>query len=89
MKIRQGFVSNSSSSSFVIYLSDITAEQLSKILNHAEEGEKLGIEHAREWAWDVRTSDGCVGGSTYLDNFDMGEFFARIGVPFDKVKWGD
>ena len=36
MKIRQGFVSNSSSSSFVINLADITAKQKQQIENHAE-----------------------------------------------------
>lgn len=84
MKIRQGFVSNSSSSSFVIPMSALTPEQLDKIHNHIEEGKKMGMECCREGdAWDIQEST--ISLSTYMDNFDMYHFLQAIGVDMDKV----
>lgn len=37
MKIRNGFISNSSSSSFIIEKKNLTIEQIEKIKNHADE----------------------------------------------------
>ncbi len=92
MKLRNGFVSNSSSSSFVIYLKDITKEQLEKIINHAEEGERFGIDYAKSDEWNIEVNgtpetDGVVRGDTFMDNFDMAEFFKMIGIDSDKVDW--
>lgn len=41
MKNRIGFVSNSSSASFIIQKKDITEEQLDQIRNHFEESKKI------------------------------------------------
>jgi len=87
MKIRNGFVSNSSSSSFVIALNEITVEQLEKIKNHSEEGKKLGMEYASD-EWFIKVRNGLVTGSTIMDNFNMQEFLEKIGVK-NKVEWCD
>lgn len=84
MKIRQGFVSNSSSSSFVIPMSALTPEQLDKIHNHIEEGKNLGMECCRESdAWNIKEASLSL--STNMDNFDMYHFLQAIGVDMDKV----
>ncbi len=80
MRIRSGFVSNSSSSSFVVALCNISQNQLHKIWHHDIYGEKLGIPYAREGYWNIVTGKGIVRGFTLMDNFDMGDFLEKIGV---------
>jgi monomeric isocitrate dehydrogenase len=93
MKIRVGFVSNSSSSSFAIHLSDISAEQLQLILNVKEEQKKTyELDEYGEYdidSWNVKVESGYVKGSTFMDNFSMSDYFDEIGVDKSKVVWDD
>jgi hypothetical protein len=86
MKIRNGFVSNSSSSSFVISKKDLTTKQIYSINNHIEIAEYLGIK-TWESPWDIRENDEFIEGYTYMDNFDMDEFLEKIGVDKSKIDW--
>lgn len=81
MKIRLGFVSNSSSSSFVVQLSKITAEQLESILNHQE---VAGFD-----AWNLTQTKYTIEGTTGMDNFDMLEYLLEIGIKEEDIKMGD
>jgi hypothetical protein len=87
MKTRHGFVSNSSSSSFVIKAADITAAQLWMILNHSEVGKEMGISYADTDAWAINANQFTIRGDTPMDNFNMRQFLENIGVPEDKVEW--
>jgi len=91
MKIRTGFVSNSSSSSFVIGLDDITISQLNKIENHIQFGNNMhNIGFAQDYdAWNIVVDNekNAVYGSTFMDNFDMAQFLKNIGVPSDAITW--
>jgi len=83
MKTREGFISNSSSASFIIKKKKITEEQLEKIRNHAEEGERLGIDNAKSDPWDIYEGKKFIRGETAMTNFDMEEFFNKIGISND------
>ena len=88
MKLRFGFVSNSSSSSFCINLNHLNAEQLWKILYHRDTAKELEIEYAECNNWVVEvTHEGYVKGYTDMDNLRMEDLFEKLGVPMDKVVW--
>jgi hypothetical protein len=88
VKYRDGFVSNSSSSSFVISLDDLTANQLSKIQNHTSWGKQFGVAWEED-AWSIWTDEQNLHGNTMMDNFDMREFMGKIGVDLDKVEFDE
>jgi len=93
MKIRTGFVSNSSSSSFVISLDNITDVQLEKIKNHIHFAQDMrDIDYSKEHnAWDISVDEekNVVQGNTFMDNFSMSTFLRNIGVSRDAVKWDE
>lgn len=69
MKIREGFVSNSSSASFLVALSKLTARQYLNIVDYNEL--KNYKEHSDHWDISV-TDDGLdLKGTTYMDNGDL------------------
>lgn len=90
MKIRTGFVSNSSSSSFVIQRSRLSAYQLDLICDHIHYAKDLDIDmtYAEERdAWSIEKEPMCVRGSTTMDNFDMAEFLDKIGISEEDIEW--
>ena len=90
MKIREGFVSNSSSSSFIIKKKDLSYEQMDNIRNHIEVGKRLGIEYADpEDAWTIHETDSEISGCTIIDNFRIEELFRAIGVKDENITWGE
>jgi len=88
IKIRNGFVSNSSSSSFIISKNELTPKQIYSINNHIEIAVYLGM---KTWdsPWDISENEEHIKGYTYMDNFDMHEFLEKIGVDIDKVEWSE
>jgi len=104
MKVRVGFVSNSSSSSFVLQKEHVTPAQLKLIRNHIHKARKLNQELSKGDQFYVRDSDvwhlyeteKTLEGSHYIDNFDMEKYFRLLGLPefsfvfFDKdASWDD
>lgn len=73
MKTRLGFVSNSSSSSFVINLDNISAKQLRKIIHNPTTDPK----HEDYGSWNIEVTDTEVKGSTYMDNYDFGKYLTE------------
>lgn len=88
MKVRRDFVTNSSSSSFVINKRHLDSDQLEAIRRHDEIGELLGLRYSDE-RWCIEENDRYIGGHTQMDNFDMEEFLEQIDVNMRYVDWSD
>lgn len=86
MKTRSSFVSNSSSSSFIINKKNLTDEQVYKIKNHIQEAIKTPnyselFDYAdKDDAWNIIENEEEIGLSTTMDNFDMEEWLEYIGL---------
>lgn len=79
MKIRSGFVSNSSSSSFIIDRSKLTFRQDNLI---------TFLPYVLDYTgWTLFLTYGSIIGYTEMDNFDMASFFAKISVDPDAIHW--
>jgi hypothetical protein len=89
MKRRFGFVSNSSSSSFVIRNSKLTLGQIDDIVRHSAVAEERSMDNI-EWkedSWNIIVTADYVSGTTMMDNFDMHTFLKNIGVTEDDIEW--
>ena len=101
MKIRDGFVSNSSSSSFIISKDVLSPLQIRQIENHIEVCNNKEVDflcsYAAEdnvlWdkgeAWEISSLGDSVKGRVTMDNFDMEHFLNLIGIKPENIKFGD
>jgi len=90
MKIRTGFVSNSSSSSFTIKKSDLNDLQIYAIRHHSsvsKELEDLGDDFFYDDSWSINEDKNSISGYTTMDNFDMEAFLSLIGVSNNVIDW--
>lgn len=88
MKVRLGFVTNSSSSSFIISKKYLDEDQIEAIRSHSSLGKKLGLD-CWEDAWNIEENREYITGDTWMDNFDMEEFLKEIDVDLGKVDWSE
>lgn len=88
MKVRKDFVTNSSSSSFIISKRCLDEDQIEAIREHSSLGKKLGLECFDE-PWDISENNDYITGYTWMDNFDMNEFFDKIEVNGRNVNWSE
>ena len=104
MKIRNGFVSNSSSSSFVIFKESLTNKQLNKILNISYYVKKLIKKDEENGSpkdlinkfsyydsdpWRIIVYDDFIFGETSMDNFSMEDYLKYIKVKKKYISWDD
>jgi hypothetical protein len=90
MKVRTGFVSNSSSSSFMIDKYYLSQEQIDKIKNHIEVSKGMDEDFYNKDesdAWDITEEEKYIKGFTSMDNFDMYFFLEKIGINEKIVEW--
>ena len=93
MKLRHGFVSNSSSSSFAVKKKDLTEDQIKAIRDHIKYANEHEIKcgkcgenrHESRDSWNIYENDREMGGDTLMDNFYMHLFLSAIGVDLTRV----
>lgn len=89
MKIRTDFVTNSSSSSFIISKKYLDEDQIEAIRCHGELGEKLGLSCCSD-TWDISENENYITGYTWMDNFSMYDFLEEIEVDTNNcVRWSE
>ena len=90
MKFRYGFVSNSSSCSFIVPKKILSEGQMDKLRNHIEYARNNfpQISYANdEDTWSIEETDEQMTLSTCMNNFDMEAFLIAIGVPEENIEW--
>jgi hypothetical protein len=81
MKVRIGFVSNSSSSSFVINKQYLSPEQIQIIKKHRDRKERD--------AWEIYEDNIYIRGQTSMDYFDMYYYLETNGIDMSHVTFSD
>lgn len=89
MKIRSGFVSNSSSSSFIFNKEDLTKTQIAMLKDAVEVAKKYSPIETYDEGWTITETENEISGRTGMDNFDMREFMHEIGIDVEWASWGD
>lgn len=93
MKTRLGFVSNSSSSSFILEKKDLTELQIVLIKNYFIVAKKLYDEGLLQNlsmcdCWSIVEHEDTIEGYTDMDNFYMYLYLKFIGIDLKPKKWG-
>lgn len=95
MKIRKGFVSNSSSSSFILDKDFLSYDQITAIRNHMSYAEENKLQSWNEYKpfkcgyiiddWKIEERTHILKLETFMDNFSMEQFLEDIAVTEEAI----
>lgn len=104
MKKRIGFVSNSSSSSFVIFKEALSEKQVDMLLNietwidffikldeknDNRDNLKDKFEYYNSDPWNISEHEDYIFGETSMDNFDISDYFDYINIDGKYIAWDE
>lgn len=82
MKTRNGFVSNSSSSSFLLLKKYLTEDQINAILKYDETDLRLG--NGSE-SWHIKEDEDVIRGFTIMDNYILYNMIREMNPPMKAI----
>ena len=82
MKVRNGFVSNSSTSSFVIAKEALSELQIKSLLEYAESEDNCD-------GWSIREEKFFIKGYTIMDNGSIDPFIESLNIPEGSINYED
>ena len=80
MKIRNGFVSNSSSASFIISKKDLTENQKDELLKYTDNEKNYD-------GWSIRESEFFINGSTVMNNGIIKDYLNKLYINPKIISW--
>ena len=82
MKMRNGFISNSSSSSFILLKKYLTEDQINAIVEYDEVD--LIKDNGSE-SWHIKEEDDIIRGSTFMDNDILYNMIREMNPPMKAI----
>lgn len=89
MKYRSDFVTNSSSSSFIIEKKYLDEQQIEAIKDHHLLAPKMKMDMTKYDDWQIDENDRFITGYTRMDNFSMDDYLEKLDIPASIIKWGE